>query len=286
MELVIRRARPGDKRAVREVVRTIWGGQDRVPGLFDRWVTQRTGPFFVAEVGRRVVGMGKLTVISRAEAWLEGGRVAPRYRRRGIATALIAHRIAYARRRGFRVLRFSTAEDNTPIHRAARRFRFRRARAFRRYTAAANSAVAPPRRAAAADTRALQRILGPYLQVAPGWEWRTLGPHDVELAIAGGRAFVAGRAGVSAGALVGRSSGAGELPIVAVGGRGRALRELLSAMRGEAARRHRSEVDVYLARPVDMAAAEAAGYARPWRLAALLYELTLPRRHGDGGAGE
>src|SRR5438105_4668636 len=132
MDLVIRRARRSDKRDVLAAVRTIWGGQDRIPDVFDRWVTHRTGPFFVAESGGRVVGMGKLTVVSPTEAWLEGGRVAPRWRRKGIATALIAHRVAYARDRGFRVLRFSTASDNTPIHRAARHFGFTRVGALSR----------------------------------------------------------------------------------------------------------------------------------------------------------
>ena len=64
MDLVIRRARRSDKRDVLAAVRTIWGGQDRIPDVFDRWVTHRTGPFFVAESGGRVVGMGKLTVVS------------------------------------------------------------------------------------------------------------------------------------------------------------------------------------------------------------------------------
>ena len=42
MDLVIRRARPADKRQVLEAVRTIWGGHDRVPAVFDRWVTHRS----------------------------------------------------------------------------------------------------------------------------------------------------------------------------------------------------------------------------------------------------
>jgi len=70
MDLVIRRARRSDKRGVLAAVRTIWGGQDRIPDVFDSWVTHRTGPFFVAESGGRVVGMGKLTVVSPTEAWL------------------------------------------------------------------------------------------------------------------------------------------------------------------------------------------------------------------------
>src|SRR6266851_2643974 len=92
MDLVIRRAGRSDKRDVLAAVRTLWGGNDRIPDVFDAWVTHRTGPFFVAESAGRVVGMGKLTVVSPTEAWLEGGRVGPRWRRRGIATAVIAHR--------------------------------------------------------------------------------------------------------------------------------------------------------------------------------------------------
>src|SRR2546423_12248971 len=146
MDLLIRRARPSDKRDVLAAVRTIWGGHDRVPDVFDRWVTHRTGPFFVAESAGRVVGMGKLTVVSPTEAWLEGGRVAPRWRRKGIATALIAHRVAYARQRGFRGLRFSTAPGNTPIHRAPTSFGFVRVGALSRRQAPAMAAGAPPAR--------------------------------------------------------------------------------------------------------------------------------------------
>src|SRR5712691_8352810 len=200
MDLVIRRARRSDKRDVLAAVRTIWGGQDRIPDVFDAWVTHRTGPFFVAESAGRVVGMGKLTVVSPTEAWLEGGRVAPRWRRKGIATALIAHRLAYARERGFRVVRFSTASDNTPMHRAGRRFGFRRIAALRRYEAIALKGDSP-RRARSADADAVRRAVGSLVQLHPGWEWRTLTRSDVRRAIGDGRAFVAGH-GAEAAAII------------------------------------------------------------------------------------
>jgi len=38
MDLLIRRARPSDKREVLGAVRTIWGGNDRI---FDAWVMHR-----------------------------------------------------------------------------------------------------------------------------------------------------------------------------------------------------------------------------------------------------
>src|SRR5881394_95816 len=167
MDLVIRRARPSDKRDVLAAVRTIWGGQDRIPDVFDSWVTHRTGPFFIAESGGRIVGMGKLTVVSPTEAWLEGGRVAPRWRRKGIATALIAHRIAYARERGFRVLRFSTASDNTPIHRAARTFGFTRIATLSRHEAPAAPGTLPAR-AGRAQGRTVLRRVGRLMQRGHG----------------------------------------------------------------------------------------------------------------------
>jgi RimJ/RimL family protein N-acetyltransferase len=274
MELVIRRARPADKRGVREAVRTIWNGGDRVPALFDSWVTHRTGPFFVAELGGRVVGIGKLTRITAREAWLEGGRVAPRYRRRGIATALIAHRIAYARERGYAVIRFSTASDNTPIHKAARHFGFRRVAELWRHEAPA-APGSPPARARARDARALRRLLAPYLQIRVSWEWRDLTLADVRSAIRRGRVFVVGRP-VAAAAIVGTATDPQDaLPIVAIGGRGAALVELLLGLRALAARRRLPGVSFYVADRGQRAAAKRAGFKPPWPGKALLFERRL-----------
>ena len=278
MDLVIRRARRADKREVLEAVRTIWGGHDRVPAVFDRWVTHRGGPFFVAESRGRVVGMGKLTVVSPTEAWLEGGRVAPRWRRRGIATALFAHRIAYAQERGFRVVRFSTASDNTPMHRAGHRLGFQRIAVLRRYEAPALKGD-PPSRARNAEARPIRRVVGSLMQFHPGWEWRTLTMSDVRRAIAGRRAFVAGH-GVKAAAIIGGSSD-GSLLVSAIGGSGRAFRDLLERLRAEAARRGLDDVSLYTSGAAQRRAARSAGYRPPWTGAAYLYERTLRGRAGS-----
>jgi ribosomal protein S18 acetylase RimI-like enzyme len=274
VELVIRRATRADKRGVREAVRTIWGGGDRVPALFDRWVSGRTGPFFVAETNGRIAGMGKLTVISSREAWLEGGRVAPRYRRRGISTALIAHRLAYARDHGFAVARFSTASDNTAIHRAARRFGFRRVRALARYEARASRDVVPPRLARPRDARRVRALVGPFVQEAASWEWRELTDRDVRDAIRRGRAFLTRDRRAAAIVAPARER---ELPVVAFGGSGEASAELLSGLRAEAARRRATEVEIYLSGTPQARAATRAGYTRTWPVKALLYELDLAR---------
>jgi GNAT superfamily N-acetyltransferase len=269
MDLVIRRARRSDKRDVLAAVRTIWGGQDRIPGVFDRWVTHRTGPFFVAESGGRVVGMGKLTVVSRTEAWLEGGRVAPRWRQKGIATALIAHRIAYARERGFRVLRFSTGSNNMPIHRAAKRFGFRRIAAFSRLEAASASGSVPVR-ATRGQARAVLQRAGPLIQRGHGWEWREITTRDVRSAIARGRAFVSdGRVGAAA---IVADPYEGSLMVVAAGGRETALTQLLVGLRAEARRRRLDGTSLYVSNAIARRAVRSAGYRRPWQGEAYLFE--------------
>src|SRR2546425_7908890 len=200
MDLVIRRARRTDKRDVLAAVRTIWGGQDRIPEVFDTWVTHRSSLFCAAESAGRVDGRGKLTVVSRTEAWLEGGRVAPRWRRRGIATTLIAQRIAYARERGFRVLRFSTASDNTPIHRAARQFGFTRIATLSRHEAPA-TAGSPPARATRAQAGAVLKRVAPLAQQGHGWEGGENTPRAAGNATAGGRGLRSGTGGGAAGPL-------------------------------------------------------------------------------------
>ena len=269
MDLVIRRARPSDKRDVIAAVRTLWGGNDRIPDVFDAWVTHRTGPFFVAESGGRVVGMGKLTVVSPTEAWLEGGRVAPRWRRKGIATALIAHRIAYARERGFRVLRFSTASDNTPIHRAAKTFGFARVARLARHEAPAKPG-SPPARAVRAHQRAVLRRVGPFIQRGHGWEWRAATSRDVRAAMTRGRVFVSDRR-VGAAAVLGDASEE-TMTVVALGGSARPLRDLLMSLRAEAHRRGLEDAAFYASNATERLAARSVGYRMPWSEEAYLYE--------------
>src|SRR5439155_1175139 len=82
----------------------------------------------------------------------------------------------------------------------------------------------------------VRRAVGSLIQLHAGWEWRTLTMSDVRRAIADRRAFVAGH-GVQAAAIIGGSND-GSLPVTAIGGTGRALRDLLEGLRAEAARPH------------------------------------------------
>lgn len=72
IDVTIRRATRADKRAVLDIVRTIWGGSDYVGQAFDEWVRDRRGGLWLALAGDRAVGLGKLTLLGDREAWLQG----------------------------------------------------------------------------------------------------------------------------------------------------------------------------------------------------------------------
>lgn len=287
VDLEIRLAQPSDRRGVVAVVFRNWGGEDYVPSVFGRWVTHRSGPFYVATVRDRVVGIGKLTRLSDTAAWLEGGRVAPRWRRRGIETALVARRIDQATAMGFKIVRFSTASENTPIHRMARRFGFRRAQRFVRYEAAAASG-AVPRRAMTRELAPLWRLTsargGPrWLQLGGGWLWRELEREDVARAVRARRVVAFGPVGrPTAFAVLGLGHGGRSLHVRLLGGSDAAARALLRMLPAEAARCGVEDVSGYAA-VGRTATYRRAGFRRSWSGAALLYEKVLGAVGGRGG---
>src|SRR5258708_32471739 len=69
-----RAAQPKDKRAVRALCARIWG-DDYIPDLFDEWLRDRRGRFWVAVEDGRLIGIAKLTLIGDHEAWLHALRV-------------------------------------------------------------------------------------------------------------------------------------------------------------------------------------------------------------------
>src|SRR5947209_11003397 len=148
----IRAAQPKDKRAVRALCARIWS-EDYIPDLFDEWVRDRRGRFWLAVEDGHVIGIAKLTLTGDHEAWLHALRVDPRHRRKGVATALLAHRLERARRLGARVARLDTQEDNTAVHRMMRRFGFHLREVDAYFERRARS-IAEPRRAARGDVPA------------------------------------------------------------------------------------------------------------------------------------
>ncbi len=275
----IRAARDDDERRVRALCARIWK-DDYLPECFGAWVRDRRGRLWVAVEDGRVVGVAKLTLLGDRECWLHALRVDPAYRRRGVATALLEHRLARARRLGARVARLDTSEDNVAVLRLMRRYGFRRVERATSYGATA-AAVDPPRRARMAELDALWS-LGRGRLLQEDYAWRGLARSDVARAIRLGRCFVFdGRAGPAAlaiaevqGAARGAHGHRSRLRVRLLAGSAGAMRALLSSLRGEA-RRSRVERATVLPPAPLWRTVRAAGYRRRWREAILVFERRL-----------
>jgi len=272
MDLAIRRATPRDKRAVNEISRHIWRGQDYLPRVFDDWVKDRRGGVWLGLLDGRVVGVGKLTLLGDGEAWLHALRVHPRFRGRGLARALIEHRLARAKRLGARIARFDTGDENAAMHHLARRLGFRRVGRYVWWTRAAR-AGGPPRRATPRDEAAIWRLVRENSDGIHHSDYarRQLTRADVRTSISRGRCLVAEDPPRAAALVTVDEDG---LRVQCFAGHGRALRELAAGLAAEA--RRRGERRVWSATSArHWRTLAAAGYRRTWSGSLLLFEKRL-----------
>lgn len=119
IQLDIRPARPDDRAAVFEMVKTIWDGNDYIPDVWEDWVADPSGPLLVGELGGQLAALAKLSGIGPREDWFHGLRVDPAQRGRGFARQMLGRCVELSRGRGARTLRYLTDEDNPTMHRLA-----------------------------------------------------------------------------------------------------------------------------------------------------------------------
>ncbi|MFC2031631.1 GNAT family N-acetyltransferase [Chloroflexota bacterium] len=115
-KLLIRPAEPADRSAMERICAHTFEWGDYVPEAWDEWLADQGGPLIVGEVADRVVSLSKITFQTTEQVWLEGMRVEPAYRRRGIAGQFLDYGIAYAKQRGARVVRLGTGYHYRPAH--------------------------------------------------------------------------------------------------------------------------------------------------------------------------
>jgi ribosomal protein S18 acetylase RimI-like enzyme len=125
-DLTIRPARPDDRPAMERICAHTWEWGDYIPEVWDDWLAgeassragsrSMAGPAIVGEMAGQVVALSKSTVQTPDQVWLEGMRVDPEFRRRGIAGHFVDYCLAYAREHGARVVRMGTGDHNTAIH--------------------------------------------------------------------------------------------------------------------------------------------------------------------------
>jgi ribosomal protein S18 acetylase RimI-like enzyme len=84
----IRSARAEDREAVLAFCAQTWSWGDYVEYTWDQWLYNPQGQLLVATADGEPVGVANMQMLDETNAWLEGLRVDPSYRRQGIARAL------------------------------------------------------------------------------------------------------------------------------------------------------------------------------------------------------
>jgi GNAT superfamily N-acetyltransferase len=282
----IRVARASDRADVEAICAHTWEEtDDYVPQEWDDWLADPQGKLIVAELGDRAVGLAKLTRITDDQWWLEGLRVSPEYRHRGVAGKLQAHLVREFRQIGRGTLRFGTHSQNEPVHRLAARDGFRHIATYRLYEAEPllHEQTLLMRRLTETD-------LGPAWNLAHGspryragsglyetfWSWENLTRERLAHHASEGDIWgVDEDDRLAALAVICQTDKEDAIDLGYVDGHEDAMEALLLAVRGLAARRGCDRVRI---RPVDeqqlMNAVEQAGYQSSWDRDLWIFELS------------
>jgi predicted GNAT family acetyltransferase len=106
-------------------IRNIWGGHDYIPRVWDAWLNDKQGKMFVVEVDGVPVGMSRVRFLEDGSAWLEGARVHPAFRGKGLASMLGENSVLFARGKGATLFRLTSGSRNRAAHRQIARIGFR-----------------------------------------------------------------------------------------------------------------------------------------------------------------
>jgi ribosomal protein S18 acetylase RimI-like enzyme len=134
--LEVRPARPEDRDAVLAFCAHTWQDGDYIEYVWDDWLadeTNNTGVLLVGLLDGRPVGINHIRMVSDDEAWLDGMRVDPAFRREGFGGILTSRGLVAAREHGARVARLFTSSDNVASQGMIARYGFFRVAEMVRY---------------------------------------------------------------------------------------------------------------------------------------------------------
>ncbi|NWF95878.1 MAG: GNAT family N-acetyltransferase [Candidatus Thorarchaeota archaeon] len=114
VDFTVRRVVESDRDDVLEIARRTWGGHDYMPSQLDEWLKSPSCRLVGLEVAGRIIGLANLHMIdSGRTGWMEGLRVHPRYRRKGLAKVLTDELVKEGRNAGVERLRYTTDSTNS-----------------------------------------------------------------------------------------------------------------------------------------------------------------------------
>ncbi|OGD44380.1 hypothetical protein A3K79_05630 [Candidatus Bathyarchaeota archaeon RBG_13_46_16b] len=109
----IRRLLNSDRDDIMEISRHIWDGHDYLLCVADKWLQDQNCHFYGVEVDGHVVAVGNLRLIEDGKTgWMEGLRVHPKHRGKGLANEITKYLVRKAKRLGVQRLRYTTANRN------------------------------------------------------------------------------------------------------------------------------------------------------------------------------
>jgi len=135
VEITVRQARAEDREAVLAFCAHTWEWGDYIEDVWERWLNDQSGLLLVALAGDRPVGILHLQMLNATEAWQEGMRVDPAFRRQGSAHQLTLEAGAEAIRRGATTIRLLTDSTNAASIHMVEQARWQQVGAYSIYTA-------------------------------------------------------------------------------------------------------------------------------------------------------
>lgn len=258
----VRQGRSEDLFQIREFTQNTFRWGDYLPDAWNHWVVSTRGDLLVAEIDDQIVGTVHVRYLENREAWLEGVRVRPEFRKGGVATHLIqaAHSLASIKK--CRVMRLETGVNNLAARRTFEKLSYHRHVLYGVHKAqAADASMDGVRPAKSSDLRACWETwqhswcmrAGKSIVPAPyGWRWWELTRKRLSDEIRAGRVWVTPGAFMT----VRREDDSWDITLVA--GVKRAAVRLLQAARWLANQDNKPQVfwfAPYVARARDWAAA-------------------------------
>ncbi len=140
--LTYRPATPHDWLAIAPWVERTWGDHgDYIDGhVWQDWLADPSGQLIMAEHDHQPVAFCRLVRLGEAEWWLEGVRVEPARRGRGIGRAMLSYAVTTFRARAHGILRFFTSNTNPAMIRLGEGAGFRHRLSYAQMTAPAQPA--------------------------------------------------------------------------------------------------------------------------------------------------
>jgi GNAT superfamily N-acetyltransferase len=287
-DLVLRRARPNDRAAMERICAHTWDDGDYIPYVWDRWLADEQGPLIVGEIEGRVDALCKISFLAADQVWLQGMRVDPDYRQRGIGQRFLDYSLAYAQEHGARVARLSTSIRNTPVHIMAARAGMERIGVWVFWQAEATADGPRIQLLSPDDLMAVEAFLrtSKVLEESRGvfqddWDMQELRPDGLpQLLDRGSVVALAARGGTfSALAILSEDTEGGAIDVGFSDGEPAAVQELANAIRVHAAKLGATRARAWLPEVAWLREAFAsAGFAfGTWQGEMCLYERRFPQ---------